>query len=161
MGRTAERKRWPGPEYHIQATFRAPLSYVFKWCTDYTSGDARLEGEHYQRKVIRRTPRRVIFEDIEESPDGWYWAWHDVRLQPPDRWHLEVKGNRAQVIGDYQLTKTPDRRTQLDLWWRRRPSLLDFTRRPKAVAERATTLGWKRFARALERDYRKSHPASR
>ena len=144
----------------MQVAFRAPLPYAFSWCTDYTPGDAKLEGEHYQRKVVRRNRRQVIFEDIEEGPHGWYWATHDVELQPPDRWHMESSGNHVQVVADYQLTTLPDGRTQLDLWWRRRPGLLEFTSRPKAEAERSSTRGWQRFARALEQDYRKSRARS-
>ncbi|MFZ0829529.1 MAG: hypothetical protein WCB18_02510 [Thermoplasmata archaeon] len=155
------RKRWPGPEYHVRATFRAPLPYVYAWCTDYTPGDAKLEGEKYQRKLIRRSRRHVTLEDLDESSTGWYWARLEVDLQPPDRWHLEVHGNMAQVIGDYQLTTLPDDRTRLDLWWRRRPGVLEFEHRPKKQAERSSTLGWQRFARALERDYQKSHPRRR
>ncbi|MGC2289758.1 MAG: hypothetical protein WA688_07885 [Thermoplasmata archaeon] len=160
MSRNFDRTRWRGPEYHVQVTFRAPRSYVFSWCTDYSPGDPELEGERYQRKVVRRSRRQVIYEDVEESSSGWYWARNDVELQPPDRWHHEAMGNRVQVVGDYQLTTLPDGRTQLDLWWRRRPGILEFTSRPKAQAERAGTLGWQRFARALERDYRKSRPSS-
>jgi len=156
MNRIFERKRWPGPEYHVEVSFRAPLPYVFSWCTDYTPGDAKLEGESYQRKVLRRTRRQVIFEDLEESPRGWSWARYEVELQPPDRWHMEATGNHVQVVGDYQLTARPDGRTQLDLWWRRRPGLLEFTPRPKEATERSGTLGWRSFARELEKDYQSS-----
>jgi hypothetical protein len=156
-----DRKGWPKPEYHVGIRIRAPLPYVFSWCTDYAPGDAKLEGEHYRRKDIHRTASRVIFEDIEESPGGWYWFRRDVRLQPPDRWHLESTGSHSRVIGDYQLTKLADGRTQLDLGWRRRPGLLEFAPRPKAAAERESTRGWRPFARALERDYRELHPSSR
>src|SRR5438309_936549 len=48
---------WPGPEYRIRVSFRAPIDFVFAWCTDYTPGDAALEKETYQRKIIERTPR--------------------------------------------------------------------------------------------------------
>src|SRR6266568_4225104 len=57
-----------GPEYHITATFRVPLDFAFAWCTDYTPEDAGLEGEAYQRKIIERSARRVVFEDLEEMP---------------------------------------------------------------------------------------------
>jgi hypothetical protein len=161
MNRPAGRTKWPGPEYHIQVDFRAPLPYVFAWCTDYSAGDAVLEGEHYRRKILQRKRREVIYEDLEEGPEGWYWARHFVHLRPPRRWSLLAKGNRSEVIGDYRLTKLPDGRTRLDLRWQRRPGVLKFLRRPKAAAERASTIGWKRFARALERDYRRSHPSAR
>ncbi|MCI4352357.1 MAG: hypothetical protein L3K14_03090 [Thermoplasmata archaeon] len=161
MARLFERRRWPGPEYHVQATFRAPRPYVFAWCTDYSPGDAQLEGEGYRRMVVQRTRRRVVFEDLEESPRGWDWTRCDVELTPPDRWHMESTGNRREVVADYQLTELPDRRTQLDLWWRRRPGLLEFTPRSKTEGERSGTVGWKHFTRALERDYRKSRPRPR
>ena len=161
MTRLFDRKRWPGPEYHVQAAFRAPLPYVYAWCTDYTPGDARLEGEGYQRVVVQQNRRRVVFEDLEESPHGWDWARCEVELLPPDGWHMESTGNRREVVADYHLTERPDGRTQLDLRWRRRPGLLDFTARTKAEGERAGTAGWKNFARALESDYRKSHPRPR
>src|SRR5438309_12068066 len=61
---------WPGPEYRIRVSFRAPIDFVFAWCTDYTPGDAALEKEAYERKIIERTSRSVVFEDLEESKDG-------------------------------------------------------------------------------------------
>jgi hypothetical protein len=162
MSPVAVRNKWPGPKYHIQVEFRAPLPFVYAWCTDYTARDAVLEGEDYQRKVIRRGPREVVYEDLEEGPDGWYWARHVVRLRPPSGWSLLAKGNRSEVIGDYRLTTLPNGRTRLDLRWQRRSGgAPHFNRRPKAAAERASTLGWRRFAQALEGDYRKSRSTTR
>src|SRR5437867_6508175 len=65
------RPRGWGPEYRITATFRVPLDFAFAWCTDYTPGDAKLEGDSYRRKIIERSSRRVIFEDLEETKAGW------------------------------------------------------------------------------------------
>jgi hypothetical protein len=160
MRRDVVRKSWRGPKYHVQATFRAPLAYVFRWCTDYTPGDAKLEGETYQRKVIRRSRRHVTLEDMDDSPMGWYWARLEVDLMPPDRWHLVATGNTSEVVADYRLRALAPDRTRLDLWWRRRPSLLKFVRRSKKDAERSSTVGWRHFARALNRDYRKSRAKS-
>jgi hypothetical protein len=157
------RQGWPGPEYHVQASSRAPLRFVFSWCTDFGPGDAKLEGEEYRRKVLARDGSHVVFEDLDESPEGWEWARYDVTLRPPDAWYMENRGNHVQVVADYQLTALSADRTRLDLRWRRRPGLLEFTPRSKAEGERSGTIAWKRFAQALERDYRttKSRPQSR
>src|SRR6266581_4065683 len=101
-----------GPEYHVTVSFQAPLDFVFAWCTDYTPEDASLEDESYTRKVIERTPRRVVFEDLEETDTGWDWSRAVVSLRPPSRWHMDGVGNRVDVVADYLLTKLPDGRTR-------------------------------------------------
>ncbi len=93
------------------ATFRVPLDFAFAWCTDYTPDDAGLEGEAYQRKIIERSVRRVVFEDLEEMSDGWFWGRDVVTLRPPNRWHMDGVGNRRDVAADYVLTSLPDGRT--------------------------------------------------
>ncbi len=148
--------RWPGPEYRIEVTFRAPLRFVYRWCTDYRRDDAAREGEKYTRRVVERTKGRVVFEDIEPDEAGWFWTRHVVRLIPPYRWHMDGWGNRRHVTADYRLAPVGKNRTRLELRWRRRPSLLKFTRIPKSVGERSSRLGWANFRRELERDYRRS-----
>ena len=152
---------WTGPEYRISVTFRVPLEFALAWCTDYTPQDASLEGESYERKIIERTPRRVIFEDLEESEAGWDWSRDVVTLHPPNRWHMDGVGNRLDVTADYVLSPLPDGRTRLDLRWSRRPKMPDATKRTKAEREASTTRAWKRFAAAMERDYRRSPRAER
>src|SRR5688572_1520356 len=67
MARQQSRPNWVGPEYRIRVAFRVPLDFAFAWCTDYTPDDAKLEGESYRRKIIERTARRVVLEDLEET----------------------------------------------------------------------------------------------
>ncbi len=148
--------RWPGPTYEVTRTFRAPLEFVYTWCTDYTPDDARHEGEKYERQIIRRSPREVIYEDLEGSKDGWFWTRHVVRLLPPNRWHSDSVGSHRAYSLDYRLTRLPGNRTQLILRARRRPYGIGGKNPPKAAWERSVATSWKRFARVLERDYRKS-----
>lgn len=145
-----------GPEYRIRVSFRVPLDFAFAWCTDYTPEDAKLEGESYQRKIIERTPRRVIFEDLEETKDGWDWSRDVVALRPPNRWHMDGVGNRRDVTADYVLSSLPDGRTRLDLRWRRSPKDARAAKLTKAEREAATLRAWKRFGVAMERDYRRA-----
>lgn len=147
--------------YRIRVAFRVPLPFAFAWCTDFSPEDAALEGESYRRKVVERTRRRVVFEDLEESPDGWFWARDVVTLRPPNRWHMESVGSRREVIGDYLLTNLPDGRTQLELRWRRRPIMRETKPLTKAQREASTLTAWRRFGRALERDYRRAQRESK
>ena len=149
------RPTWGGP-YQIDGSFRVPLDFAFAWCTDYTPDDAKLEGESYQRKIIERSRRRVVFEDLEETKDGWVWGQDVVTLLPPDRWHMDGVGNRRDVTADYKLTKLPDGRTRLHLQWRRRPNVPAAKELTKAQREADALRAWKRFAVAMERDYRRS-----
>ncbi len=155
MKKQRNRPRWEGP-YWIDVSFRVPLDFAFAWCTDYTPQDASLEGEAYERKIIERSPRRVIFEDLEETKDGWAWSRDVVALHPPNRWHMDGVGNRRDVTADYLLSSLPDGRTQLDLRWRRRPKGPDAAKLTTAQREADTLRAWKRFGVAMERDHRLS-----
>ena len=148
--------RWVGPEYRIQIAFDVPLDFAFRWCTDYSPDDGKLEGESYQRKIVERTPRRVVFEDLEDSKDGWIWSRDVVTLRPPDRWHMDGVGNQRDVMVDYTLTRLPDGRTQLELRWRRRPFFPAGRQQTKAQRQANALEAWKRFRTAMERDYRRT-----
>jgi len=151
------RRAWTGPEYRIRVTFRVPLEFAFAWCTDFTPEDASLEGESYERKIIERTPSRVVFEDLEESKTGWIWTREVVTLHPPNRWHMNGAGSRRDVTADYLLSNLPDGRTHLELRWRRQPTMPEAKKLTKAKREASTLRAWKRFGAAMERDYRRSH----
>ena len=142
--------------YEIRSVFRAPLAFVFAWCTDYSTGDARLEKEAYVRRIIERTRRRVVYEDLEETPRGWAWSRHSVTLRPPNRWRSDSVGNYRTWRLDYSLRPLPGGRTELTLRGLRRASGLASKNPPKAKLERAMRASWSHFGRALESDYQKS-----
>ncbi len=149
-----------GAEARIRVAFRVPLDFAFAWCTDYTPQDGALEGESYERKIVERTRRRVVFEDLEETESGWVWSRDVVTLRPPDRWHMEGVGNRRDVAAEYVLSGLPDGRTQLELRWWRRPKPPG-RRIPRAEREAEATRAWKRFGAAMERDYRRTRAGRR
>lgn len=156
------RSRYPPPEYRVEATFRAPLEYVFRWCTDFGPSDAKLEGEKYTRKVISRDEREVIFEDLQAAPTGgWRWSRQVVHLDPPRAWHMDGFGSHRKIHADYRLSELGDGRTRLELRARRAPSILPFHRIPRSEWEPEVTTMWQRFSRALERDFRQSRSRRR
>ena len=155
MTNARKRPSLPGPEFRIKVAFRVPMDYAFAWCTDYTPDDGRLEGEKYERRIIERSARCVVFEDLEDTKEGWLWNRDVVTLRPPNRWHMDGIASRADVTADYVLTNLPNGRTQLDLRWRRRPRISGLKQPTKAQREASTLVAWKRFGAAMERDYRR------
>jgi hypothetical protein len=138
----------------VRAVLPVPLEFAFRWATDFTSRDARYEGAHYRRRILRRAARTVVYEDLESAPDGWHWARHVVDLHPPDRWHSESVGSHREISLDYRLARLGGNRTQLTLRARRRPSGVGAPNPPKAEWERAIAANWRRFGREMARDYR-------
>jgi hypothetical protein len=145
-----------GPEYHVTVTFRVPLRFAYAWCTDFRESDPKLEGEPYERKIVRRSAGRIIYEDVRSAPDGWHWARYDVRLEPPNKWSLLSIGNYRSIRAEYALTRRAEERTQFDMWFKREAGPLLGARVSRAAREREMTRMWRKFAVALEQDYRKS-----
>jgi hypothetical protein len=145
--------RWPGPRYEVRATFRAPLDFVYRWCTDYTTSDSKFTGEGYVRRVLRRTPGEVVFEDLYDNGQSWTWLRRVVRLRPPNGWRADSVGSDRQISVDYRLTKLPGNRTRLTIRARRRPYGIGERNPSKSSWERAVGRNWAKFGRALERDY--------
>jgi len=148
---------WPPTRYHISTVLRVPLPFAYRWCTDFRPDDAQREGESYERKILERGPRRVVFEDLESTPAGWHWNRHVVTLRPPNRWHSESVGNYRDASLDYVLTSLGPTRTRFELFWKRRVSPLAGRTPSKASIEKGTLAAWRTFAKAIEADYRRAH----
>jgi hypothetical protein len=144
--------------YEVRAEFDAPLDFAFRWCTDYTPNDARYEGKRYERRILERSPSRVVYEDLEDSNGGWVWARFVVRLSPPNRWHADSLGSHRRVSLDYRLSRLAGGRTGLVLRARRVPYGVGERNPPKRRWERDVGGAWQNFARALEGDYRRARP---
>jgi len=146
----------PAKIYEFRHRFHAPLPFVYAWCTDYTPHDARLEGDDYTRRIVRRTARKVVFEDLNEQPTGWTWSRMEVDLRPPNRWHAESVGSHRSWSIDYELATRSRGITELRFRGKRRATELAGKNPPKATLERNLRGMWRNFGRALERDYRSS-----
>lgn len=153
--------KWPSPKYEVRATFRAPLKFVYDWCTDYTPKDAKLEGEDYERRILRQTSREVVYEDLAETPEGWLWSRHVVRLHPPNWWHSDSFGSHRIYSLDYRLSELPGNRTQLTLTARRRPAGVGGPNPSKSTWERSVGKSWRTFGRFLEKDFQKTRSKRR
>ncbi|HEV2449847.1 MAG TPA: hypothetical protein VGU43_05515 [Thermoplasmata archaeon] len=150
---------WPAPEYRIHYELPAPIGFAYRWCTDYRTDDGRRAGEPYQRKVIRRDRRSVLFEDLWWEPDGWRWRRTEVSLRPPNGWVAHSTGNIRDAEITYRLRPLPNGHSELDLRMRRRPSVWHPTQPRKAPFERDLRRLWRSLARALGREYAKTSRA--
>jgi hypothetical protein len=144
--------------YEIRHTFRAPLAYVFGWCTDYTTRDAQYAKERYTRRILKRGPTAVVYEDLYDRPDGWMWSHQQVALHPPNRWRAVATGSHRSWSIDYRLRRLPGDRTELHFKGRRWPTAISVNP-PKAELERELRTLWRNLGSALERDYRAARPA--
>ena len=149
-------KHPPTAVYEFRTTFRAPLNFVFRWCTDYTPADSRLEKDDYTRKILRKGPRRVVYEDLSEGPAGWSWSRHIVDLHPPNRWHSTSTGNHRIWDLEYELVAESAERTSFSLRGARTPTELGTKNPSQSELNRELRKTWANFGRALERDYRAS-----
>ena len=142
--------------YEFRLRLPAPLPFTYAWCTDYSPEDPRLEGEKYTRRILRRTRRRVVYEDLYDEPSGWMWSHMEVDLHPPNRWHAESVGSHRTWSIDYELSSRDDGTTELWFRGKRRATELAGKNPPKAQLERELKGMWRNFGRALEKDYRAS-----
>lgn len=157
---------WPSPEYRIQYELPAPVGFAYRWCTDYRTDDGRRAGEPYQRKIVRRDRRGVLFEDLWWESDGWRWRRTEVRLHPPNRWVAYSTGNIRDAEITYRLRPLPNGHSELDLRMKRRPSVWHPAQPRKAPFERDLRRLWRSLSRSLGVEYaqaarRRSSPAGR
>lgn len=147
---------FPISAYQIRRTFRAPLPFVYAWCTEYTAEDRRLGGDPGARQIIRKGSRTVVYEDLNETPHGWMWSRYTVTLHPPDRWHAVAVGNYRTWNLDYSLRDLHNGRTEFTLRGKRRSTPLGVRNPSKHELETELHAMWRSFGRALERDYQRS-----
>ncbi len=143
-------------QIRFEHRFRAPLPYVFLWCTDYAPDDPGIEQAPYTRRILRREAGTVVYEDLGDRGNGWFLNRQTVALHPPDRWHAESDGTHRSWSIDYTLNAFPDGTTGLRIRGIRQATALDPEPPTAAAVLRNLEVMWSRFGRALERDYRRS-----
>jgi hypothetical protein len=144
----------------VSLVIHAPRRYVYDWCTDYRSDDARFSNRQPRPsfRVIRISPRRVVRIRV-----GWgsgrdpRIAIDLVRLNPHDSWHLDQIDETDRQSLDYRVSAIGRARTRLQLLSTEQWVTPEYPTREEHRAQVAKT--WARFAAALEADYRAGRPA--
>jgi hypothetical protein len=140
----------------VSKTIKAPIKYVYEWCTDFRSNDGKFSKTRH--KVIHVGSDRVvrIIERVTpiESPKV---AVELVRLIPPYAWHKDQIGVTDLDSMDYKLAGLGSGLTRLTLsiterWMtRKHPTRSQWVRNANKY--------WDSLVAALEEDYRKGMPA--
>jgi hypothetical protein len=146
----------PVAVYEIRTTFRAPLPFAYRWCTDYTAEDRKLEGNPGRRQILSRGRRTVVYEDLNDTPHGWMWSRQTVTLRPPDRWDATAVGNYRTWDLQYSLRRLDERRTEFRMRGERRATPLGGRNPSKSALEHELRVMWRNLGRNLEKDYRRS-----
>ena len=148
--------------FHVSVVFPVPPSFAYAWCTDYTPEDGKYAGEDRSigltRRIVQRTRRRVIFENLYNVGNGWGWERHTVRLSPPDRWHSDGIGSFHESHLDYRLSEPPGDQTKFDMSWTSSPMPWhEGGRTPREVVENYVVKLWQRRAKPMSREYTTQH----
>jgi len=136
---------------HVSKVINAPLSFVYKWCTDYREDDPKITGSKNQRKILQKTRQRVIYLSIYKRRGKFKYAVNIVTLYPEKAWHLDFLGEEDEETGDYRLTRLGARRTRLDMVFKERYKIRGAP--TKAQDTKGTNEIWDKYVAALQRDY--------
>ena len=136
---------------NLSRIIRAPLWFVYGWCTDYRDTDPQITGSKNKRKVLLRTKHRVIYLTSYKSQGKQRSAVDVVTLHPPRAWHLDFVGDDDDEVGDYVLTSLGPRKTRLDMSFKEHYKI-------RAAPTQAQDLQqvhkvWDKYVAALEKDY--------
>lgn len=107
--------------YRFSKLVRAPLPFVFRWCTDYREDDDRLTDSiyHYQAKIVLREPNRIVrIITIRGGDRNRSTDVEIIALRPPNRWHLTKVSATDDETGTYLLTRKGARLTLVEMRFR-------------------------------------------
>ena len=137
--------------YHVSKIIKAPLKYVYDWCTDYREDDNQITGSKTQFRILQKTNRRVIYL----STSKWYGkamvAVKMVMLRPPKAWYLDQIGQVEDVVGIYTLTRLGPEKTKLNMRFTEKYKLRDAPSKEQDRNDVAQM--WNKYVAALEKDY--------
>ncbi len=160
MGHMPESGRRVFATHHarVTKTIRAPIKYVYEWCTDFRSDDGKFSRSKTRVKVIHVGSDRVVRIRVRVTPiESPAVAVELVRLIPPDAWHKETIDETDLDAVDYKLARLGSGRTRVTLSLTERWMTRKHPTRSQWV--RSANKYWDELVAALEEDYRKGMPA--
>jgi hypothetical protein len=137
--------------FKVSKIIKAPLRYVYNWCTDYREDDPKITGTTTKRKILLRTKNRVIYTSNYVTNGKARTAVNVVTLYPPKAWHLDFIGDEDDEIGDYNLKALNPRLTKLQMKFTEHYKTPNVPTKAQDIAH--TREIWDKYVVALERDY--------
>ena len=137
--------------FHVSKLIRAPLRFVYNWCTDYRETDPQLTGSKSKRAILLKTKHRVVYTVSYRNRGKPRSAVDVVTLHPPNWWHLDFVGDDDDETGDYTLTPLGASKTRLDMTFTERYKIRGAP--SKAQDTKSTHVFWDKLVAGLEKDY--------
>lgn len=136
---------------HVSKVIKAPIRFVYDWCTDYRESDTKITRSKAKRRILLKTEHRVIYLSSYKSGGKPRNAVNVVTLYPPKAWHLDFIGDDDDEVGDYVLTRLGPQRTRLDMTFEEHYKM---RRAPTKVKDlKHTNDVWDKYVAALQKDY--------
>ena len=145
-------------KYKLSIDFNAPADYVFAWCTDFREDDNKYTGSKTTRKILEKSPERVIWRVRYKEGKGFSEGVRAVWLNAPKSWRLDTCGDGREV-GDYKVKPLSKTKSRLDMKF-----VVTYDSK-KDVEDRGEWESdgikhWKIYKKALEADFRARKPAA-
>ena len=136
---------------HVSKKIKAPVKFVYNWCTDFREDDSKISGSKTKRIIMQKTKQRVVYVSAFRWGRKSMYGVNIVTLHPPNRWRLDYAGEEADEVGDYRLTSLGRGRTRLDMTFKEKYKVRGAPTRKEDMKD--TNEIWDRYVAALERDY--------
>jgi len=139
--------------FEVTKIIRAPLKFVFEWCTDFREDDAEILGSNNKIQIAEKNESQVIRLVESDTKFGVIKNRQVITLNPPNKWHVERVGDEANISGDYELTES-NSHTNLKMNFRHEYNMPEFVQTTEKRRERFGMM-WDNIIKALENDYSK------
>ena len=136
---------------HVSKAIKAPLGFVYDWCTDYRENDWDIFGGNTREKILLKNKHRVVYVQNYKKQGEPKSVVEVVTLHPPKAWHLDSIGDDSGEVCDYTLTSLGPQKTRLELKYRVDYNVGKAPTEAQIVA--LTHRVWDKFIPLLERDY--------
>jgi len=137
--------------FRVSRIIKAPIRFVYAWCTDYRESDPKITGSKSKRKILMRTKGRTVYVVTYRNHGKAMTGINVVTLYPPRAWHLDFVGDEDDETGDYVLTSHGRNKTRLDMTFTERYKIRNSPSRMQDVKNVSDI--WDKYVAALERDY--------
>ena len=95
-------------EISLARKIKASPEFVFDWWTDLLPDDSKLVRPLKSRKVVSKSPDRIVVHDSEQMYFKKMEFDVEVAMHRPDSWIAEYRGNTACARSVYQLKSEPE-----------------------------------------------------
>jgi len=139
---------------HVSKVIKAPLKFVYNWCTDFREDDNKITGSKTKRIILQKTKKRVIYISTYKWRGKTISGVNIVTLRPPNAWHLDFAGQEDDEIGEYRLTRIGPRKTRLTMTFKEKYKIANAPTQEEDT--KATNEFWGKYVAAVEKDHTRS-----